>query len=396
MKTGRDNLLLKKIKKIFTQTDFILIAITLALSVYGTVMVSSATYTSESTTYFSRDAKVMILALVLGLGVALAVSFIDYDIILKLSPIVAVGCVGVMLLLFKFGVSPEGRSDAISWIKLGSLYFQPSEVVKIGFIITFSWHLEKVKNALSEVRNVIALGIHAAIPIVLVIATGDMGSALIFMIMFIGMMYISGVHWLYFPAAGAAIVAAAPFIWYKVFDDIQRNRILAILNPDAYPTEIYQQNQALKAIKNGGFSGMGLFKGELSHGKFLPEKENDMILSVISEELGFIGVVILLAFFLFLAVRIVAVGKRSKNFAAEMMCYGTAFMIVGQAAVNIGMCTRLLPVIGITLPFISAGGSSTLCLYLAIGIILSVYRSSGGLGYENDYRFARIAREYGN
>ena len=140
---------------------------------------------------------------------------------------------------------------------------------------------------------------------------------------------------------------------------------------------------------------MGLFKGELSHSKFLPEKENDMILSVICEELGFIGVAVLLAFFLFLAVRIVAVGKRSRNFAAEMMCYGTAFMIVGQAAVNIGMCTRLLSVIGITLPFISAGGSSTLCLYLAMGIILSVYRSSGGLGYENDYRFARIAREYG-
>lgn len=388
-------MLLKKIKKILTQTDFLLIVITLALSVYGTVMVSSATYTAESTSYFSRDAKVMILALVLGLCVALAVSFIDYDIILKLSPIVAVGCVGVMLLLFKFGVSPEGRSDAISWIKIGTLYFQPSEVVKIGFIITFSWHLKKVKNAISEVRNVIALAIHAAVPIVLVIATGDMGSALIFIIMFIGMMYVAGVHWLYFPAAGAAIVAAAPFIWYKVFDDIQRNRILAILNPDAYPTEIYQQNQALKAIRNGGFSGMGLFKGELSHSKFLPEKENDMILSVICEELGFIGVVVLLAFFLFLAVRIVAVGKRSRNFAAEMMCYGTAFMIVGQAAVNIGMCTRLLPVIGITLPFISAGGSSTLCLYLAIGIILSVYRSSGGLGYENDYRFARIAREYG-
>ncbi len=388
-------MLLKKIKKTLTQTDFLLIVITLALSVYGTVMVSSATYTAESTSYFSRDAKVMILALVLGLCVALAVSFIDYDIILKLSPIVAVGCVGVMLLLFKFGVSPEGRSDAISWIKIGTLYFQPSEVVKIGFIITFSWHLKKVKNAISEVRNVIALAIHAAVPIVLVIATGDMGSALIFIIMFIGMMYVAGVHWLYFPAAGVAIVAAAPFIWYKVFDDIQRNRILAILNPDAYPTEIYQQNQALKAIRNGGFSGMGLFKGELSHSKFLPEKENDMILSVICEELGFIGVAVLLAFFLFLAVRIVAVGKRSRNFAAEMMCYGTAFMIVGQAAVNIGMCTRLLPVIGITLPFISAGGSSTLCLYLAMGIILSVYRSSGGLGYENDYRFARIAREYG-
>ncbi len=336
----------------------------------------------------------MILAFALGLCIATVISFIDYDIILKLAPLVALGCVGAMLLLFRFGVSPEGRSDAISWIRLGSLYFQPSEIVKIGFIITFSWHLSKVKNAVSDIKNVILLCIHAGIPIVLVVATGDMGSALIFMLMFIGMMYISGVHWLYFPAAGAAVVAAAPFIWYKVFDDIQRNRILALFNPDAYPTEIYQQNQALKAMKNGGFSGMGLFQGELSHSRFLPEKENDMIFSVICEETGFIGAVILFLMFLFLAYRIIAVGKRSRNFAAELMCYGVAFMIISQAVVNIGMCTRLLPVIGITLPFISAGGSSTVCLYLAMGIVLSVYRSSGGLGYENDYRFARIAREY--
>lgn len=387
---------LKKLKKIFKQTDFILIAITLALSALGSVMVSSATYTSESTSYFSRDAKVMILAVVLGLFVATVISFIDYDIILKLAPVVAVGCVGAMLLLFRFGISPEGRSDAISWLKLGSLYFQPSEIVKIGFIITFSWHLSKVKNNISEIKNVILLCIHAGIPIVLVVATGDMGSALIFIMMFIGLMYISGVHWLYFPAAGAAIVAAAPFIWYKVFDDIQRNRILALFDPSAYPTEIYQQNQALKAMKNGGFTGMGLFQGELTHSRLLPEKENDMIFSVICEEAGFIGAIILFALFLFLAYRIIAVGKRSRNFAAELMCYGVAFMIISQAVINIGMCTRLLPVIGITLPFISAGGSSVICLYLAMGIVLSVYRSSGGLGYENDYRFARIAREYGS
>ncbi len=387
-------MLLKKVKNILKQTDFILIIITLILSVFGTVMVSSATYTSSSTTYFSRDAKVMVLALVLGMGIALIISFIDYDLILKLWPVVAVGCVGIMLLLFRFGVSPEGRSDAISWLKIGSLYFQPSEIVKIGFIITFAMHLSKVKNAVSDIKNVMLLCIHAAIPIVLVVATGDMGSALIFIMMFIGMMYIAGLHWLYFPAAGIAVVAASPFIWYKVFDDIQRNRILALFDPDSYPTEIYQQNQALKAMKNGGFSGMGLFQGELSHSRLLPEKENDMILSVICEETGFIGAIILFLFFVFLACRIIAVGKRSRNFAAEMMCYGVAFMIVSQAAVNIGMCTRLLPVIGITLPFISAGGSSTVCLYVAIGLVLSVYRSSGGLGYENDYRFARIAKEY--
>ena len=119
------------------------------------------------------------------------------------------------------------------------------------------------------------------IPIGLVILTGDMGSALIFGLMFIGMMLVSGVHWLYFPAGGLLIAAASPVIWLKVFDDIQRNRILALFNPESYPTEIYQQNQARKAIINGGFSGMGLFEGELSHSTLLPERQNDMIFSVV-------------------------------------------------------------------------------------------------------------------
>lgn len=384
----------KNIIKAIRQTDILLLLITLALSILGTVMVSSATLSADATSFFSRDAKVMVLALCLGATAALIVSLIDYDIILKLWPLVAGGCLMLMLLLIPFGVAPPGRSDAISWFKIGSLYFQPSEIVKIGFIITFAVHLSKVKNNISDFKNVMFLCIHAAIPILLVIKTGDMGSALIFGMMFIGMMYIAGVHWVYFPAGGLVIASASPIIWLKVFDDIQRNRILALFNPEEYATEIYQQNQALKAIRNGGFSGMGLFEGELTHSKLLPEKENDMIFSVVCEETGFIGAFILLTLFVLLALRVIQVGKRSRNFAAEMMCYGVAFMIISQVIINIGMCTRLLPVIGITLPFISAGGSSTVCLYLAVGIVLSVYRSSTGLGYENNYRFARIAREY--
>lgn len=381
----------KNIRQTIRQTDFLLLIITLALSFFGVIMVCSATLPDGAV--LSRDAKVMLLALCLGLVATLIISLVDYDIILKLWPVVAIGCLFAMLLLFPFGVSPDGRSDAISWLKLGSLYFQPSEIVKIGFIITFAFHLSKVKNNISEFKNVMYLCIHAAVPIFLVIRTGDMGSALIFIIMFIGMMFTAGVNWLYFPAGAIMVAAASPVIWLKVFDDIQRNRILALFNPEEYSTEIYQQNQALKAIANGGFSGMGLFKGKLSHSDLLPEKENDMIFSVVCEEAGFIGAIILLALFVLLAIRIIQVGKRSRNFAAEMMCYGVAFMIIAQAVINIGMCTRLLPVIGITLPFISAGGSSTVCLYLAIGLVLSVYRSSTGIGYE-DYRYARIAREY--
>ena len=118
-----------------------------------------------------------------------------------------------------------------------------------------------------------------------------------------------------------------------------------------------------------------------------------MIFSVVCEETGFIGALILILLFALFAIRIVRVGKRSGNFAAEMMSYGVAFMILSQVIINIGMCTRLLPVIGITLPFISAGGSSVVCLYLAIGLILSIYRSSGDIHYE-DFRYARIARSY--
>ncbi len=384
-------MLWKNIKKALKETDILLVLICLALSAFGIIMVFSATYNGSD--LLSRDGKVMILATVMGLAAALVISFIDYDIILKLWPVVGAASVLLMLGLFVFGVSPDGRSDAFSWYRFGSLYFQPSEIVKIGFIITFSYHLSKVKNDISSLKNVFFLCMHAAIPILLVVVTGDMGSALIFIIMFIAMMFTAGVHWLYFPAGVAVVAAASPIIWLKIFDDIQRNRILALFNPDDFETEIYQQNQALKAIENGGFRGMGLFKGELSHSTLLPERQNDMIFSVVCEEAGFIGALILLGLFLLLAIKMVKVGKRSYNFAAELMCYGVAFMIIAQVVINVGMCTRLLPVIGITLPFISAGGTSVLCLYLAIGLVLSIYRSSHGLGYE-DFRYARMARSY--
>ncbi|MGN1418200.1 MAG: FtsW/RodA/SpoVE family cell cycle protein, partial [Acutalibacteraceae bacterium] len=153
------------------------------------------------------------------------------------------------------------------------------------------------------------------------------------------------------------------------------------------------QQQALNAMKEGGFTGTGLFNGPFTQSGSVPESQNDMIFSAVCEELGFVGAAILVLLFILLAVRIIYVGKRSENFASSMICYGVMFMIIAQVVVNIGMCTMLLPVIGITLPFISAGGSSTISLYLAVGLVLSVYRSSGRLGYE-DYRYERIARNY--
>lgn len=378
-------------RRIFRQTDILLIGLCVVLSLFGALMVCTATY--DGSGFLSRDTVVMVLAMGLGVFACMIISLIDYDIIYKLWPLVAVGCLLLMLLLIPFGVAPDGRSDAKSWLSIGPLFLQPSEILKIGFIITFSYHLKKLKHDLVSIKNVFALCFHAAIPVLLVVGTGDMGSALIFLCMFIGMMYVAGVHWLYFPAGALIVVSALPFIWLKVFSDIQRDRILALFNPDRYPDEIWQQSQALNAIKSGGFTGSGLFKGEYTHSGLVPECENDMIFSVVCEEFGFIGALVLLLLFGALAYRIVKIGKKSHNFAAEMMCYGVAFMIISQVIVNIGMCMMMLPVIGITLPFISAGGSSTACLYLAIGLVMSVYRSSVGIDYgNNDMQYARITK----
>ena len=384
----------KHLKKAFKETDKLFLLLCLCLSAVGTVMVSSATHRTADGALLSRDAKVMVLALALGVAACLVISFVDYDLILKLWPVIAAGSLFLMLLLIPFGEAPSGREDARSWLRItSSLYLQPSEILKIGFIITFSKHLSLLKNDLSSVKNVLFLCIHAMIPIALVVYTGDMGSALIFMLMFVGMMFIAGVHWAYFPLGIAAVAAALPLVWYKVFDNIQRNRILALIDPQSYPNEIYQQQQAGNAIREGGFFGTGLFKGAYTQSGSVPESANDMIFSVICEETGLIGAFVVLLLFALLAIRIIYVGKRANNYAASMICYGVMFMIIAQVAVNIGMCLKLLPVIGITLPFISAGGSSVVSLYLAVGLVLSVYRSSGTISYDNDYRFDRIARQ---
>ena len=384
----------KKIKKAVKETDKLFLLLCLVLSAVGTVMVASASHRTSDGALLSRDAKVMVLALALGLVACMVISFVDYDIIIKLWPIIAAGSLFLMLLLIPFGVTPSGREDARSWLKItGTLYLQPSEILKIGFIITFSKHLSVLKNDLSSVKNVFFLCVHAMIPIALVVYTGDMGSALIFMMMFVGMMFIGGVHWIYFPLGIVAVGAALPVVWYKVFDNIQRDRILALIDPQSYPNEIYQQQQASNAIREGGFFGTGLFNGPYTQSGSVPESSNDMIFSVICEETGLIGAFVLLLLFALLAIRIIYVAKRSNNYAASMLCYGVMFMIISQVVINIGMCLKLLPVIGITLPFISAGGSSVVSLYLAVGLVLSVYRSSGAIGYDDDYRFARIARQ---
>ena len=286
-----------------------------------------------------------------------------------------------MLSLFVIGSSPEGRDDAISWIKLGSFYFQPSELLKIGFIITFSVHLENVGSEINKLKNVILLAIHAMIAVGLVVLTGDMGSALVFMFITIGMLFMAGLQLRYFLFGIGAVALLAPIAWFEVLSDFQKQRFMAIYAPKSlteatYNEVIFQQERGMNAVSSGGVFGTGLFNGTYTQNGLVPESENDMIFTVVGEELGFIGCIVVLGLLLAIAIKILVVGKKAISVTGKLICSAVAVMIITQVVVNVGMVLKLLPVVGITLPFMSAGGSSNLCIYIAIGMVLSVYRSS--------------------
>ena len=360
------------LKDFIKGTDKILLGLCMILSAIGTVMVYSATRVNlTEDQIISRDAKTMFLAVMMGICVSLVISYFDYEAVTRLWPIIAIICLGLMLSLFVIGSSPEGRDDAISWIKLGSFYFQPSELLKI----------ESVGSEINKLKNVILLGIHAMIAIGLVVLTGDMGSALVFMFITVGMLFMAGLQLRYFLFGAGAVALLAPIAWFEVLSDFQKQRFTAIYAPSnlteaTYNEVIFQQERGMNAISSGGVFGTGLFNGTYTQNGLVPESENDMIFTVVGEELGFVGCIVVLGLLLAIAIKILVVGKKAISVTGKLICSAVAVMIITQVVVNVGMVLKLLPVVGITLPFMSAGGSSNLCIYIAIGMVLSVYRSS--------------------
>lgn len=387
---------MKNFGKFLKETDLWMMLFCMLTSVFGIMSVFSATiHDLEKGEFISRDAIVMIIAVAVGIIACLFISAIDYEVILKLWPIV-IGVSGLlMVLLFFVGTGPPERPDVKTWIEIPyiGIYFQPSELLKIAFIISLSVHLELIQGETDKILNILLLGVHGAIPILLVVLTGDMGSALVFIVMFVVMMFMAGIKLRYFAVAFLTVVAAMPIVWIKVFNDIQRNRFLAIINPEAYPDIIYQQLRCKNAIGSGGWLGQGFLQGSYTQNGAVPEAQTDFILSVVGEEFGFLGCIALMLLLLFILLRTIKSARMANDNPGKMICIGVASMIGAQILINVGMCLMLLPCIGITLPFMSAGGSSNLCIYIAIGLVLSVYRSNLDSGAV-DFRMINVRTPY--
>lgn len=362
------------IKRYFKKTDKILILLVLLSSLYGVALIYSATYNSGSIS----TAVTQLLAIALGLACAVVISLVDYESLSKLWPFLAGITVSLMILTLFFGVGPQG-SDNKAWLMIPgtSSSIQPSEFLKLAFIITFSRHLQKVKDDINNFKNVIMLGLHALVPFSLVLLTKDDGSATVFLAITVSMLFAAGLNWKYMLAGAGAAGVIAPLIWFFYFDQFQRERFLVVFNPEKYdPTglgQYYQQLQSKIAIGSGQVVGQGYLNGARTQASLIPKDHNDFILAVSGEELGFLGILLVLILLGAIFFRILWIGKRSHFNMGKLICVGIFAQIAFQAVINIAMCLALFPVVGVTLPFFSAGGSSILTAFVSIGLILSVY-----------------------
>ena len=360
----------ERIADYIRETDKILILLCSSASLFGAIIVLSATYISSGAQKFA----VQLIGFSLGLFVAILISMIDYQSFIKRWYFFAAFGLLLVLLTFQFGFAPEGTDDK-AWLRLPfGQTIQPSELLKIAFIISFTKHVSSIKpERISDFKNVLLLCIHGIIPVGLIHLQGDDGSAMVLLFIFLGMLFAAGVKAVYFAAAGGLIAAALPVLWFFIMNNDQKNRILALFNPENFSDIIFQQYRGQTAVGSGGLFGYGLFNGPYVQDGKIPLGFNDFIFASLGEDLGFIGCLLAMGLITAICFRILKVAGNSRDRAGKIICTGVFAMFASQFIINIGMVLSILPVIGVTLPFFSAGGTSTVCLYLGIGLVLSVY-----------------------
>lgn len=363
----------KSIARFFKQTDIMFWFLTLAATVYGLILIQSMSRAGSGSGrgFFMTQ----LIGVTLGYVFAIIISLMDYNVLSKYWIWFAVLSIGIIVYTLFFGWGPDGVDDK-AWISFGSINFQPSELVKIFFILTFSEHLYLIKKKNSEISllGIISLLFHAAVPITLVHMQGDDGTALVFVFMFLFMAFSGGVKLRYYIISLICILITIPILWETFFNDDQKSRFLAVLNLDeSVLGKGWQQYQGKLSIASGELTGRGLFEGPRVSSGIVPYQESDFIFTVAGEELGFIGCILIISILFILCLRTLKIAYLSKDNLGQYICFGFFGMIFSQSIINIAMCLGLIPVIGITLPFFSSGGSSIICVYLGVGLVQSVY-----------------------
>ena len=372
--TERLKKILPFLKEFVTRADMVLFTLCFVSSIFGIVMISSATATSKSGN--AGFVIVQTAAMLIGIALFVLLTVLDVDLIADKWPILTAICVALLLALIPFG--EEGGTGNKSWIRFLGIGIQPSEIVKVIYIVLMAKHISYLKEYknLNHIFSVAQLVAHFFLPFALVIViSADLGNALIFLFIFVVMLFAAGLRIYWFILGVAAMAAVIPFAWTHVLREDQINRILAPYDSSIDPTGddvMWQASQSKLALASGQLTGTGLYNGPQTQNQAIPSQHTDFIFSVIGEELGMLGCLAVMLLLLLIIVRCVMIGLRSKNTMSMLVCVGVASTLLFQSFINIGMCLGITPVIGLTLPFFSYGGSSTFSLFAAVGLVSGV------------------------
>ncbi|MDR0983560.1 MAG: FtsW/RodA/SpoVE family cell cycle protein [Ruminococcus sp.] len=358
---------IKYIKKI----DWYLLVPVGALCVLSVFLLYSMYY-NEIGTISSYHYKMQALCVCIGGLAALVIAGFDYHKIAKLWWLYAPVTLILMGLTFtSMGIKREGADDK-AWLDLGFITMQPSELLKIVFILTFSYHIYKVDERLNSKLNLVLLMLHGAVPIMLTAMQGDYGTCVIFIMMFVIMLFAAGIYYRYIIIAIVAAIPLAWFSWEHILGITQKRRFMILLHPGTDPLGVeYQQNLGLASLGVGKTFGLGLFNDDKTRYRSVPELQNDFIFTYVGQVFGFAGAVLLCIVLMFICIKLIRNGRKAKDILGKQICVGAFALLFTHCFLNIGMCLKVMPVIGVPLPFVSAGGTAMASMLVIIGLVLS-------------------------
>ena len=362
----------KTVVNYIKNTDLYLAILALVCSAYGMVLIYSATLNPATWQDGStRNLVIQAAAIVIGLAAFVLMSLIDLETMSGWWKIFVLINIGLQLLLFTpLGTEVNGQR---AWLDLGVTNLQPGELGKLIFIFTLAAHISEIKEHISEWRGLFVIALHTLIMMgAVIISSGDTGMAIQYFMIALIMLFAAGlsIKWL---AVGVGLgVASIPILWNFALDEYQKTRILVLFDPSIDLDASRQATYGKIAIGSGQVSGQGLTHGTMTQMQLVPENQTDYIFSVAGEELGFIGSILIVLLLTLLIVRLFYVSYRASTTFSALLAVGVGGMFLFQTFMNIFMNIGLLPVMGLTLPFFSYGGTSIMTMYAALGIAAGV------------------------
>lgn len=356
--------------RLLRRLDITMIATVAAIIVISLVIIGSATHintpSDERYWFVQRQG---IFAIINGLLIFFLLNF-DYKMLQHYGNRLYIFNLIMLVAVMVLGQSALG---AQRWIQIGPITLQPSEFSKIIMIISLAAILEDKIGKLNTFKDLLPVAAYLGVPFLLVLKQPDLGTSLVFLAIFIGMIFAAGVNLRLLAMIFGAGIACLPVLWHFL-KDYQKMRIMVFMDPNVDPLGSgYHIIQSKIAIGSGMLFGKGLFGGTQSQLNFLPENHTDFIFAVVGEELGFVGAAILLILYLILLYRGVKIAREASDNFGMLLAVGISSMLAFHVLVNVGMTTGIMPVTGIPLPLMSYGVSSLTTNMLSIGILLNIY-----------------------